>query len=99
MSYDNVIHEPVACPQCGAKITEFQSKSGFCLLLRVTPDQLVQDYERRWGKSTDDDRPFYYAYCPDCGARLEISWCPGHWETDIIKKEDEYYGNLWCQRG
>ena len=59
--YDCVIREPVKCPSCGRELNNFQSKSGFCDLLKVTPEQLIEDSKRLCG----NDIVEYYDYCPE----------------------------------
>lgn len=57
--FDHVIREPVKCPGCGRELNDFQSKSGFCRLLKVTPERLIEDSKRLY----DSDIVEYYGYC------------------------------------
>ena len=71
--YDTVKREPVKCPGCGRELKSFQSKSGFCQLLTVTPEQLVEDCYRKWGYRGAE----YYAYCLNgCWGELAFEYDP-----------------------
>lgn len=79
--FDYVDREPVECPQCGEMIKEFQSKSGFNRMLKVTPKQLVADCERLWGEEATVN---YYGYCENCGCEVSYTYSP-EWVKEIGK--------------
>lgn len=56
--FDTVIYPETKCRTCGKPVTEYQSKSGFCHLLEVTPEQLREDALRDGA-----DEVIFYGYC------------------------------------
>lgn len=53
--FDWVNYECI-CEVCDSKITEFQSKSGYCVLDMVSPLDVEE----------------FYGYCDKCGCRVNI---------------------------
>jgi len=56
--YDDIIDFSMKCPNCGATVSEFQSKDGPCILAGLS------------FKDVDN----FYSYCPDCHAWIEINY-------------------------
>ena len=85
--FDWVDRPPVKCKVCGEKIDEFQTKSGFSELWRITPEQLIEDSKRLWG---DYPEPAYYGYCHNsCGAWW-YTYNPKtkKWEEEFLTPEE-----------
>lgn len=69
------------CPICGTPLTNWQSKSGGCVLQKITPAEL-------WDSAADpyyDDNPVrdqygvdFYKNCENCATWVEINIRPGH---------------------
>lgn len=86
--FDWVEKKPVKCPICGREIYEFQSKDGFKKLLKVTPEQLVEDAYRMWGEIDVE----YYGYCDaHCGAfYYTYDRKKKEWKEQFLTREDLY---------
>lgn len=82
--FDTVEAPAIKCPKCGAKMDDWQSKSGFRRLLKVTPEQLIEDARRCWGEAVLEDVN-YYDYCNVCGQYVEFYYVPSEnkWEQYI----------------
>lgn len=93
--FDYVIREPVKCPGCGRELNDFQSKSGFCHLLKVTPEQLIEDSKRLYG----NDIVEYYDYCLEgkCEGAVLFYYEPDKpeegWKVEYRKTRDEGFQN------
>jgi len=44
MGLFNYVHFEMDCPNCGSKITMFQTKDGICDMTKVEPDELCEFY-------------------------------------------------------
>lgn len=93
--FDRVQHEPIDCPTCGEKITDFQTKCGHCLLEVLSEEQLITDAKR-----LGNDEPYYYGYCDNCRTRVDYYFVPGTWQmshetAEERKKAWELEQELW----
>lgn len=86
--FDWVEKKPVKCPICGREINEFQSKDGFKKLLKLTPEQLVEDAYRMWGEIDVE----YYGYCyNNCGAfYYTYDRKKREWKEEFLTNEELY---------
>jgi len=58
--FDYVKDFEIICPNCGAKVVEFQTKTTACLLETVTPEEAS---------------PFY-SDCAECGVWVDVDMIP-----------------------
>lgn len=86
--YDHIKRDSIKCPTCGATMDDFQSKSGFCHFLILTPKELVKDAERLGDIESEDRHVQYYDYCTECGTEVTFEFIPGHWERFHTTKEE-----------
>lgn len=75
--FDWIDHE-AECPECGAQIEGFQTKEVACLLRKLTPHELLIEFEKDF-QSDHYPRsyPYFYGYC-ECGEVTSFSVVPEH---------------------
>jgi len=77
--YDTIIAPEIKCPECGAAVTEFQSKSGPCEMLTFQHWQIYN----------------FYASCPGCDAWIEFNRVPPkvpipNYEMTVITQKEKF---------
>lgn len=58
------------CPVCSTTLTNWQSKSGDCMMETLTVEQL-------WNQTKRSEPACFYENCDSCGTWVDISLSPG----------------------